>query len=952
MLTISGALNAGQVQTYHKQQYSNSKESYYSQGDRIEGQWQGRLAEEFGLQGAVDEQQFARLTEGLHPKTGEQLVRNRASVEYTDERGRTVKTVEHRAGWDATFSAPKSVSLAALVGVDARILEAHRAAVIVALGEFEAYGQARLAGNQTEKTGKLAIARFEHTTARPVDGYAAPQLHTHAVIFNMTETADGKTHALQERALFATQGYATAVYRNELAGRLQALGYEIECGRHSEPQIKGFSEEYLRAQSPRRQEIEAHLAALGWEGAAAAQIAAHQTRSKKMDLSPEEVRRQHRAMSQRYGSPEIAVVRLAQERTQGMEPQHPDRAREAIGYAIERGSDRSAVLDERQVMRDALNHAQGRVRLESLKAELARRIESGEVIALEQRAHKLTTREAQEQERGILARLVEGQGKEESLASQQVQQQVIQQNAHLSVSQRAAVLEILSSRDQMQGLEGVAGAGKTTSLVAIREAAERAGYSVQGLAPTSRAAQKLGEAGMATETLQKHLARGEEAHSGVAKCLYVVDETSLSSTKQIHEFVQRLRDGERVLFVGDTRQHEAVEAGRPFAQLKESGMAMATLDEIRRQKDPGLKAAVEELARGEVKEAVERLAGQNRVAEIADAGMRFERMAAEYSKAPESTLIISPDNKSRAEINARVHALMRVTGEVRGRDKDVMALMPRQNLTGADRKFAQYYEPNDVIRYAKKSTKFKAGEYVRVVGRDTAANLLTVERENGQRVQYEPARNYGVQVYREDARKYAEGERVQFTAPNFKQKIANRELGSITQIAKDGTITVKIEDGREVKLDEREQRHIDYGYAVTSHSSQGQTARRVLINVDSEHAHKDLLNERMAYVAVSRAAEDARIYTDNAERLGVVLSRNVSHEQALEPSIDAPQLRKAVESFRLEVVRQSAAFAKERAEKTKAPEKKIEPIEHAQEQKPAHEHEVRHHIGHGLGIGF
>jgi ATP-dependent exoDNAse (exonuclease V) alpha subunit len=110
--------------------------------------------------------------------------------------------------------------------------------------------------------------------------------------------------------------------------------------------------------------------------------------------------------------------------------------------------------------------------------------------------------------------------------------------------------------------------GRQTSLAAVREAALSAGYEVEGLAPTSKAAQKLGEAGMATETLQRHLARGERADDG-QKRLYVVDEASMASTLQMHTFVERLRENDSVLFVGDARQHEAVEAGRPYAQLQE-----------------------------------------------------------------------------------------------------------------------------------------------------------------------------------------------------------------------------------------------------------------------------------------------------------------------------------------------------------------------------------------------
>ena len=146
--------------------------------------------------------EFSRLADGMHPQTEEQMVRHRAAMEYKNADGTTTKAVEHRAGWDATFSAPKSVSLTALVGGDDRVREAHRAAVTTALDELERYTQARIGGNNpAETTGKFIAAKFEHDTARPVDGYAAPQLHTHAVIFNVTEREDGSTRALQERRL-------------------------------------------------------------------------------------------------------------------------------------------------------------------------------------------------------------------------------------------------------------------------------------------------------------------------------------------------------------------------------------------------------------------------------------------------------------------------------------------------------------------------------------------------------------------------------------------------------------------------------------------------------------------------------------------------------------------------------------------------------------------------------
>ncbi len=174
MLTISKPLSAGQAQNYHGKEFTSKEQNYWSQKGEIQGEWQGQLAGRFGLAGAVSAADFSRLSRGQNPETGEQLVRQRASYEYQGADGKAVKTMEHRAGWDATFSAPKSVSLTALVGGDHQVRDAHRASVRVALEQLEHYTQARIGGNHApETTAKFIAAKFEHDTARPVDGYVA-----------------------------------------------------------------------------------------------------------------------------------------------------------------------------------------------------------------------------------------------------------------------------------------------------------------------------------------------------------------------------------------------------------------------------------------------------------------------------------------------------------------------------------------------------------------------------------------------------------------------------------------------------------------------------------------------------------------------------------------------------------------------------------------------------------
>src|SRR5271157_6217056 len=330
MLTISKPLSAGQARAYHQEEFSNAQENYYSEGERIRGEWHGKLAEKWGLHGAVQEEHFRRLSDGQHPVTGEQLVRYQTAREYVNEQGSTVKAMEHRAGWDATFSAPKSVSLTALVGGDERVQEAHRVSVGVALDELERYVQARLGGNiPPETTGKWVAVKFEHDSARPVNGYAAPQLHTHVVFFNLTETENGETRALQPHELYRSQQYATAIYRSELALRLKEHGYEIETGKSGQPEITGYTREYLEASSPRSRQIQEHLAEQGVRGAGAAQIAAHQTRDDKLPaITHEEMQQKHREMAAHFGQQPDQVVREAQGRQ--VEQERPEQKHQSV----------------------------------------------------------------------------------------------------------------------------------------------------------------------------------------------------------------------------------------------------------------------------------------------------------------------------------------------------------------------------------------------------------------------------------------------------------------------------------------------------------------------------------------------------------------------------------------------------------------------------------------------
>jgi conjugative relaxase-like TrwC/TraI family protein len=890
MLTISKPLSSSQAQSYHRKEFTAKEQNYWSQRGEIAGEWQGRLAENFALAGAVSADEFARLSQGQHPQTDEQLVRQRASYEYTDADGKAVKTMEHRAAWDATFSAPKSVSLTALVGGDDRVRAAHRESVRIALEHLEHYAMARIGGNHpAEPTAKFIAAKFEHDTARPVDGYAAPQLHTHVVIFNITERETREYRALQPQSLFASQQFATAIYQSELTYRLRQLGYEITAGRSGAPEIRGYTQEYLDASSPRSQQIREYLERTGRNGKEAAEIAAHSTRDRKEIHSFGEVMAAHRKLAAQYGHQAEAVVRAAHERarSQTQEANPQQRVREAVTFSRDKNFEREAVVDERAIVRDALRRGMGEITYGQVRGNLDARLHSGEFVTAD-RPHmpgrRFTTAKTIEAEEEIVRRMREGQHVFQSAMSRADAIHVSDRHPNLNRAQKTVIEDVLSSADRMQGIQGYAGTGKTLTLSTLRGAIEAQGYEVQGFAPTSRAARQLREAGIEAGTLQGFLARSDQSDAVARRRqFYFVDESSLASTNQMRDFLTRLGASDRVLLIGDTRQHQGVEAGRPFEQLQEAGMRTAKLNEIVRQKNPALKSAVELLATGQVSAALESLQQHGRVKEIPDREERIRAIARTYVESPDKTLIVSPDNASRRELNIAVRQELKANGTLASDDNTFRVLVQRQDMTGADRGWANHYEPGDVIRYARgsKTLGIEGGSYGTVVAINPAANLLAVDTASGEPVSYDPRRLAGVSVYREVSHEFSVGDRIQFTAPDTSLGVANRDLAVIDSIAPDGRLAARLEDNRQLEFNPADHRHFDHGYAVTSHSAQGLTAERVLVHADTG-VHPDLLNSRFGYVSVSRASHEATIFTDDAAKLARQLGAEVSKTSALE----------------------------------------------------------------------
>ncbi|HLW69061.1 MAG TPA: MobF family relaxase [Candidatus Binataceae bacterium] len=897
MLVMSkGALTAGQAETYYEEKYS--RDDYYTEKRRVVGRWFGKGAAELGLGGEVDTKDFRAVLGGLDPSTGEIIVH--AAQREGEQR---------RAGWDATFNAPKSVSVQALVGDDSRLIAAHRRSVERALEELERFAQARIQrGQEWVTTANVVAARFDHIAARPTDaaandGYGPdPHLHTHVVVMNMTRRPDGAWRGLDPVEIYRSQAFATAVYRAELAREVQKLGYAIViAGSDGRWELEGYGREQVMAFSLRRQEIERELAKLGVNGAAAAQIAAHRSRLSKDQRDEQALKAEWRERAAAYGIPIERIAAVANNRGTLSNEIDAQKLDEAVRHATAHAVERDAAPDRRELEAFALQHAMGRTVLERVRSAIDAHRSDGRLIDLAaDHRHPIgafTTPRMAALEQDNIALMREGRGQGEAIASaDEIRRRTARRG--LAADQTSAAGTTLSTRDWLSAIEGRAGAAKTTTVGAIRELARERGWFVRGFGPTSGSVKALSEAGVLARTVASLLENpGVEKHG---RELWIVDESSLLATRQVNRLLHlaKVVGVERVVFVGDERQHHAIEAGRPLHQMRQAGMTTVSLTVIRRQRDPQLRHAVELAAAGKLAETISALSEQQRINAIAPPVERYRAIAEDYLRshqAGQTTLVVSPAIEERTELNQVIREILVERGTV-AREGIELATLSNLDLTRAQRAHARHYAAGDVIRFRRGSAKLgvAAGGYATVEALDTKRNLLRIKNESGAIVEYAPGRFRGVEAFRAESRNLAAGDRIQFRAPDRALGVANGELATVVAIDA-GQIRLRTDKGREIAATNTRLRHIDYGYASTSHASQGATVDRVIINVDTERSVR-LVNRRQFYVSLSRARHDARIYTDNADALARAVGREQLKPTALENL--SPAQRRSLPRFK------------------------------------------------------
>ena len=693
MLSI-GKLAAGQAKYYLDQaevrvdavqSISSGVEEYYAGGAEARGVWVGTAAAALSLSGGVDGDALRRVLAGLDPRDGSPLRRSSSPVRV--------------AGFDLTFSAPKSVSVVFALGdraVRGAVRDAHDRAAREAIVYLEgsAAGVRRgHGGARVEPASGLVAAAFRHRTSRAGD----PQLHTHVLVANLGRGPDGRWSALDGRRLYAHARAASFVYQAVLRAELtRTLGLEWLPVRNGISDLLGVPKQLLRAFSRRRVEITTAMAQRGTSGPRAAEAAALATRQTKPTgaaIADLEAAWGERAAELGFDRADLARllgrVRGVHFDAQGWERIF-DRLASPLGLTR-----RSSTFSRRDVIQALCERVPAGAHLDARTVDAAAdrfvssahavallpdrgegdayRRRDGRLLPIERDELVYSTPELLALEQRLIDTVRVSRGAGAGLVAEQAVEAAVAERPTLSGEQRAMVERLCLDGDGVSVVVGKAGTGKTFALAAAREAWQGAGLPVLGVAVARRAARELEQdAGIASTSVAALLGdlNGRGPNALPKRCVLVVDEAGMLPTRQLAELVEATAAARgKLVLVGDHRQLPELEAGGAFRGLVQRGLAVE-LTENHRQVNAWERAALEHLRDGRAESALALYQQHDRVV-IDDTPERSRaRLVADWWAAGDlsRSVMLAQRRDDVSDLNARARAHMRAAGRLGERE--------------------------------------------------------------------------------------------------------------------------------------------------------------------------------------------------------------------------------------------------------------------------------------------
>ena len=918
-ITTISRVNVSSVVGY----YADAKDDYYSKDSNFT-QWHGTGADALGLNGEVDSQRFKELLVG--------------EIDHFTQMKRDQRDQsKERLAYDFTFSSPKGVSLQALVHGDQAIIDAHEKAVAAALKEAEGYVQARETKNgntRTMNTGNLVAATFRHETSRALD----PELHTHAVVMNMTQRQDGQWRSIKNDELFKQKMHLGDVYKEHLAVELVKQGFELRFDQKNGTfDLAHFSPEQIKGFSSRGTQIEQTLEKMGLDRESASadlksQIALS-TRQKKVDVSREEIYKQWNTKAKELGIDfedtswkgklaEHSGPEVSRNQTPNFTSSEV-KADRAISFAIKSLSERDASFPEAKLLAVANKNARGHATSSEVTEAYERALKKGALITdesrytstlerkgkkvhsealtarewvnhleqagyskerakqfviegiesgrLERKEPKVTTPEGINVERSILKIESRGRGVVEAISDREYTEKMLASKT-LKPEQLQSVLAITSTTNRFMSAHGYAGTGKSYMTVSAKEVIESQGYTVKALAPYGTQKKSLEEEGLSAQTVAAFLKSKDKKLD--EKTVIFIDEAGVIPAKQMKALMTVIEEsGARAVFLGDTSQTKAVEAGKPFEQLIKAGMETTYLKDIQRQKNEALLEAVKDAAEGNTYIAVSKM---RNITEEKNEGARLNLLAQKYlqlsKEEQDNTLIISGTNKSRVELNTKIRDELGLSGK-----GEVFTMLERVDSTQVERHDSRYYQKGQVIIPEKDyKNGLERGKSYTITDTGPGNKLTVTDGENV--IAYSPRTFKNISVYEQKKSELAPGDKVMITRNDKDLDVANGDRFTVKSV-REGSLVLENEKGRQLDLSSDQSRYLAYAYATTVHKSQGLTCDRVLFNLDTESltTSKDVF-----YVGISRARHSVDIFTDDEGKLATAVGRNSPKTTATE----------------------------------------------------------------------
>lgn len=948
MLSISRGMTAGNAGSYF------SQEDYYLNGSNA-SQWLGLGAAALNLSGNVKESDFKTIASGCHPETGEQLV----SAKITKDAG-GCKIETHRAGNDLTFSAPKSLSVAYAAGIIKPKI-AHDIAVQKVISHIEKYYSQFRSPEGIKTTNNLVAAKFDHVTSRSLD----PQLHSHIFLLNAVKAPTGEWKANEPINIFRDQKTLGLLYRQELAYQLQLLGYQLEYTNREEMlfDIKGVDQELLKDFSQRRDQIERQVA--DWKAcnkfpdatdSRLYEMATLNTRSAKdKNLTKNDIQKIWDNGFANAGTSREAI-RASIENHRLKENNLSARGSlEIVGAAAAYLTETEAVIDRAVLLATAAKISGGQHSVAALSVAIDLHSATGIVkIGTEKGRQYYSTAEMRQLESRNISSARNLAGSFTSCTTRDEVETFLDrlqrdEGIVLSHGQRSHVINELTGNHGVTITQGDPGSGKTFSA----ETVER--FVKEVLIPTGRGHFTINVAFTGKAALEMQEASGRQAftidsflnsyHSGKVQIInsahsaqsidqvntesqvksgnlcidsgqqvvIKIDEASFVGARQAEHLLKIVKDFQaqgiqaKILFVGDTKQMQAIASGDLFRQAQELAKAgkadFAFMTEINRQRDMGLRQIATTLNRLDhtlaenALDAIEALQHRNALIEVPEREFLIQTAADRYltaSSAPSndpakaqkgikaSSLLVTATNADRMELNRKIRELRVSNGEItEGKSYEILTSAQQSSVaTGyhvGQRVIFSGHRGNDGKMHAWEARLMQEAT---ITGINAANNSITVQYGFTQKdgtakivTKDLPAEQFAVNtsVYNPEARHFSSGDRIVFLKNDNTLGVKNGHLGLLENIYDNGLATVTLDDGKRVTFNFADYNNLDHAYAVTIHKSQGATVEQSIlfsfIKPDQVQEHDQHAYGRASFnglnVAITRAQYKAEILTNS-----------------------------------------------------------------------------------------